>query len=76
MFIYHYRVNNWFVFSCPERAILISRSSLEKGTEAVSYSRFGRKTVQKRQIRIYGNVINRKKTNPKIHNTSPKKNSG
>ena len=64
MFIYHYRVKNWFVYSCPGKVILISRSS-GKSTEAISYinqecHRFGR-TIQKRQIKIYGSVVKRKK---------------
>lgn len=68
MFIYHYRVKNWLVYSCPGRVILISRvplKTLRKSIEAVSYikhehHRFGR-IIQKRQIKIYGNLVKRKK---------------
>ena len=62
MFIYHYRIKNWFVYSCPGRVILISR----RGTAAISYinhehNRFERNTIQRKQIRVHGNVIKRKK---------------
>jgi hypothetical protein len=65
MFIYHYRVKNWLVYSCPGRVILISRVSLRKSTAAISFikhehPRFGR-TIQVRQIKIYGDLIKRKK---------------
>lgn len=62
MFIYHYRVENWFVYSCPGRVILISRFSfsLRKSTVAISYRNYG-KVIQRKQIRIYGNVVKRKK---------------
>lgn len=64
MFIYHYRIKNWFVYSCPGRVILISQSS--KSTEAIYYikhehNRFGRNIIQRKQIRVHGNVIKRKK---------------
>ena len=62
MFIYHHRVKNWFVYSCPGRVILISRLSysLRNSTLAISYINHG-KILQKKQIRIYGNVVKRKK---------------
>ena len=62
MFIYHYRVKNWFVYSCPGRVILIStpRFALRKSTEAISYKNYG-KVIQRKQIKIYGNVVKRKK---------------
>lgn len=56
MFIYHYRVKNWFVYSCSERVILISRRS----TLAIYYLNRG-KTIQRKQVKIYGNVVKRKK---------------
>lgn len=62
MFIYHYRVKNWFVYSCPERVILISsRSSLAIYYINHEYNRFGRNTIHRKQIKIYGNVVKRKK---------------
>lgn len=67
MFIYHYRVKNWLVYSCPGRVILISRSSKRKSTGAISYvilhehHRFGKNVIQRKQIKIYGNVVKRKK---------------
>lgn len=62
MFIYHYKVKNWFVYSCPGRVILISRSRslLRKSTEAISYINRG-KIIQIKQIEVYGNVVKRKK---------------
>ncbi len=63
MFIYHcYKAKNWFVYSCPRRVILISRSRslLRKRTEAISYINHG-KIIQIKQFEVYGNVVKRKK---------------
>lgn len=59
MFIYHHRVKNWFVYSCPGRVILISRTGAIYYISREHY-RFGR-IIQKRQIMFYEDVIKRKK---------------
>lgn len=61
MFLYHYRVKNWFVYSCSERVILISRSSLRKRTGAIFYINHEHHKIQRKQIKIYGSVVKRKK---------------
>lgn len=62
MFIYHYRIKNWFVYSCPGSVILISRLPLRKSTEAISYINHREiKIIQRRQFTIYRSVVKRKK---------------
>ncbi len=62
MFIYHYKVKDWFVYSCPGSVILISLLSLRKSTEAISYINHGEiKIIQRRRFTIYGNIVKRKK---------------
>ncbi len=63
MFIYHYRVKNWFIYSCLGRVILISRSRslLRKRTGAIFYINHEHYKIQRKQIEIYGNVVKRKK---------------
>ena len=57
MFIYHYRVKNWFVYSCSKRVILISQRS----TLAIFYINHEHHKIQRKQVKIYGNVVKRKK---------------